>query len=193
MKIKIFLSAFAAALLLTSTLYAGSSHEMASRTASQAQTTPQAPHPMMGEGVRTLPQDMPHTAATTTDAQTASSMSATSATAPVATVSPTDRSPRSARQQQRGPAVDHRDPSDQSVRGSGFGVASLVLGILAITIGWLFAPFGILLAILAIVFGGIGIGRNRRGKGMAIAGLVLGFAYLVIIALLVALLVVLLA
>lgn len=51
-------------------------------------------------------------------------------------------------------------------RTSGFAVASLVLGLLGI---W---P-------LAIIFGGVGIsqtkkGRNVSGRGMAVAGLVLG-------------------
>ncbi len=58
-------------------------------------------------------------------------------------------------------------------RTSGFAIASLVLGIL----GWTFIP--IVSSIIAIIFGAIGISRtkpgsNIQGRGMAIAGLVLG-------------------
>lgn len=56
---------------------------------------------------------------------------------------------------------------------SGFSVASLVLGILG---------FSGICAILAIVFGAIGINQaNKRvagGKGMAVAGVVLGSVWL---------------
>jgi uncharacterized membrane protein len=52
------------------------------------------------------------------------------------------------------------------------GVASLVLGI----IGLLFA--GVILGVLAIIFGNIGMNRAKRGEatngGMAKAGLILG-------------------
>lgn len=63
---------------------------------------------------------------------------------------------------------------------NGFGVAALVLGIVAIVLFWI--PFvdilGIILGILAIVFGVVGIARVRTGqatnRGMAIAGIVTG-------------------
>lgn len=55
--------------------------------------------------------------------------------------------------------------------GSGSAVASLILGIVGI-----FIP--VILSILAVIFGGVGISnansRGTSGKGMAIAGLVLG-------------------
>ena len=51
-------------------------------------------------------------------------------------------------------------------KSSGFGVAALALGI----IGLLLWPA----AVLAIIFGGVGLGKDRRGRGMATAGLVLG-------------------
>lgn len=56
-------------------------------------------------------------------------------------------------------------------RTSGFAIASLVMGI----VGFFFNP----LAILAIIFGGIGLSQtnkdpNLKGRGMAVAGLVLG-------------------
>jgi uncharacterized membrane protein YvbJ len=54
---------------------------------------------------------------------------------------------------------------------SGFAVASLVLGIVGIIINFL--------SVLAIIFGAIGISQTSnnpalKGKGMAVAGLVLG-------------------
>jgi len=61
-------------------------------------------------------------------------------------------------------------------RNDGLCVAALILGILA----WLVPIVGILLAIPAIIFASIGIKRVNRnpnyltGKGMAVAGLVLG-------------------
>ena len=55
--------------------------------------------------------------------------------------------------------------------GSGSAVTSLILGIVGV-----FIP--VILSILAIIFGGVGINnansRGASGKGMAIAGLVLG-------------------
>src|SRR4030042_3864589 len=67
-------------------------------------------------------------------------------------------------------------PIAPSRRTDGFCVAALVLGILA----WVIPFAGILLAILAIIFGSIGIKRVNRnpnfltGTGLAVAGLVLG-------------------
>ena len=54
----------------------------------------------------------------------------------------------------------------------GFGVTALVLGIIAVFLCWL-PLFGLVLPILALVFGGVGI-YLQSGKGMAVAGLVLG-------------------
>ena len=67
----------------------------------------------------------------------------------------------------------------QVERVNGFAVASLVLGIV-----WLFW----LGSLLAVIFGHIAISQMRsdetyRGKGMAIAGLVLGYVGLSIFAL----------
>ena len=64
--------------------------------------------------------------------------------------------------------------------GSGWGIASLVCGIL----GLLFLP--ILFGPLAIIFGALGL--NKPLKGLAISGMVLGFISLVVIFLLVGLL-----
>jgi hypothetical protein len=65
---------------------------------------------------------------------------------------------------------------------SGLAVASLVCGILA------FFVFGIVLGILAIIFGGVALSKIRKnpevsGRGMAIAGLVLGIVATVVTAL----------
>lgn len=59
---------------------------------------------------------------------------------------------------------------------NGFGIAALVLGILAVLSGFLFV--GALFGIAAIVLGVLGRGRAKRGEatngGMALAGIVLG-------------------
>ena len=72
---------------------------------------------------------------------------------------------------------------------AGTAVASMVLGILAVLIGWIPVVgwfIGFVLAVLAIVLGTVAIGQaNKRptefgGKGMAITGLVLGVVTLAI-------------
>jgi hypothetical protein len=71
-----------------------------------------------------------------------------------------------------------QQPNYQQKRTNGFGITALVLGI----IGILVAQF--ILGPLAIIFGGVGIGfankNNGSGKGLAIAGLVLGIVDLLI-------------
>ncbi len=77
-------------------------------------------------------------------------------------------------------------PSPPSVpglkRSAGLCIAALVLGILA----WVIPFIGPILAVLAIIFGALGIKDvNRKpqelsGKGMGIAGLVLGISGLVV-------------
>jgi hypothetical protein len=64
---------------------------------------------------------------------------------------------------------------DEKPRTDGMSIAAMVCGI----VGVLIPGSGIILSILAIIFGGIGMGRTSRntelkGKGMAITGLVLG-------------------
>jgi uncharacterized membrane protein len=60
---------------------------------------------------------------------------------------------------------------------NGFGVAALVLGLLALVSSWTIIG-GIGLGILAVIFGVLGRGRARRGEatngGFAVAGIVLG-------------------
>lgn len=63
---------------------------------------------------------------------------------------------------------------------SGLGITGMVLGIIAVSIAWI--PFlnvvALIVGIIAIVFGAIAmyqtIAKGHLGKGMAIAGLVLG-------------------
>lgn len=60
---------------------------------------------------------------------------------------------------------------------NGLSITSLVLGILALATCWLTIP-GIILGVLAVIFGGVGIARSRQdgvsNKGMAIAGAITG-------------------
>jgi hypothetical protein len=60
---------------------------------------------------------------------------------------------------------------------NGFGVTALVLGIVGAVFSWV-PVLGLILAVLAVVFGALGYARARKGQatnsGMAIAGLVLG-------------------
>lgn len=67
-------------------------------------------------------------------------------------------------------------PQTQQPQGNGLAVAGMVLGIITLLLCWV--PFlNWILALLAIVFGAVGIGRAAkvgRGKGMAITGIVCG-------------------
>lgn len=60
---------------------------------------------------------------------------------------------------------------------NGFGIAALVLGLFALLLSWTIIG-GILLGLLALIFGFLGRGRAKRGEatngGMSIAGVVLG-------------------
>jgi hypothetical protein len=62
-------------------------------------------------------------------------------------------------------------------QGNGLAVTALVLGIISIVFSWV-PFFDWVLAVLAIIFGAIGIStankRGGAGKGMAVAGLILG-------------------
>lgn len=70
---------------------------------------------------------------------------------------------------------------------NGMGTAALVLGIIGVVLCW--NPVGIILGILAVIFGGVGLGRAKRGeatnRGAAMAGLVLGIVAVVLLILLV--------
>lgn len=60
---------------------------------------------------------------------------------------------------------------------NGFGIAALVLGIVGLVLSWTML-FGVVLGVLAIVFGAIGRGKGTKGeatnRGQALAGLILG-------------------
>lgn len=58
-------------------------------------------------------------------------------------------------------------PVPAKTPGKGFGIASLVCGIVS------FFIFGLILGILAVIFGGVAKNKGYRG-GMATAGIVLG-------------------
>jgi hypothetical protein len=62
------------------------------------------------------------------------------------------------------------------VQTNGLAVAAFVLGIVGVVLFWTLLG-GLILGLLATVFGAMGLARAKRGapnKGMAIAGLVLG-------------------
>ena len=71
-------------------------------------------------------------------------------------------------------------------QGNGLAVAALVLGILGVLVSWIPCVgwvLGLLLAILAIIFGFVGKGKASQGApygGVAIAGLASGFLALII-------------
>ncbi|MER5867563.1 hypothetical protein [Kitasatospora sp. NPDC002040] len=78
----------------------------------------------------------------------------------------------------------HPGPAPQS--GDGMGIAALVLGIVGLVLGFLVVLFWLswLPAVLAVVFGAIGLGRVRKGlaanRAMALAGVLLGVAGLLV-------------
>ncbi|MGH3941026.1 MAG: DUF4190 domain-containing protein [Pseudonocardiaceae bacterium] len=77
------------------------------------------------------------------------------------------------------PAGHGQNPAPRN----GFGIAALVLGVLALLSSWTILG-GILLGLLALIFGLLGRGRAKRGEatngGMSIAGAVLGAVGLLI-------------
>ncbi|MFE3518108.1 DUF4190 domain-containing protein [Streptomyces sp. NPDC059166] len=66
---------------------------------------------------------------------------------------------------------------------NGLGIAAMVLGIIAV-VGFCMWGLGVILGILALIFGIIGRGRAKRGEatngGMALAGIILGSVSIVI-------------
>jgi heme/copper-type cytochrome/quinol oxidase subunit 2 len=66
---------------------------------------------------------------------------------------------------------------------NGFGIAALVLGLLALVLSWTIIG-GIVLGLLALIFGLLGRARARRGEatngGLSLAGIVLGVIGLLI-------------
>ncbi|MEU5462882.1 DUF4190 domain-containing protein [Streptomyces althioticus] len=84
----------------------------------------------------------------------------------------------------------HGQPTGTGERRNGFGIAALVLGIVGVLLFWT-AFGGIVLGLLAVVFGVLGFRRGRRGVAtngtMAIIGAVLGALTLVVSSVLLAL------
>jgi len=62
----------------------------------------------------------------------------------------------------------------ETVNGGGlaFGITSLVTGIIAFLIGWIFF-LSIPIGAVAVVFGALGL-KKPQGKGLSIAGLITG-------------------
>ncbi|MFJ9825353.1 DUF4190 domain-containing protein [Streptomyces sp. NPDC101160] len=81
----------------------------------------------------------------------------------------------------------------QPAPSNGMGTASMVLGIIAVA-GFCMWGFGVLLGILALIFGIIGLKKASRGeatnRGMAMAGVVLGSVGILISAVFLALMIV---
>ncbi|MFL4907369.1 DUF4190 domain-containing protein [Streptomyces sp. MMS24-I2-30] len=74
-------------------------------------------------------------------------------------------------------------PGMQPPPSNGLGTAGLVLGILS-AIGFCMWPVAFVLGVLAVIFGGIGRGRVRRGEatnpGQALAAIICGSAGIVL-------------
>lgn len=74
-------------------------------------------------------------------------------------------------------------PGVHAMPSNGMGTAGLVLGIISAVIFCLW-PVAIVVGVLAVIFGGIGMGKARRGeatnRGQALAGVICGAAGLVL-------------
>jgi len=71
-------------------------------------------------------------------------------------------------------------------KSAALGIASLILGILSVILGCCMWKIGIPCAIMAIVLAAVSMNKNMGGKGLAIAGLVLGIVSLVLVGITVA-------
>ncbi|MFI5552698.1 hypothetical protein [Streptomyces sp. NPDC051738] len=82
-----------------------------------------------------------------------------------------------------GPAGYYGWPGMHPMPSNGMGTAGLVLGIISAVIFCLW-PVAIVVGVLAVIFGGIGMGKARRGeatnRGQALAGVICGAAGLVL-------------
>jgi hypothetical protein len=87
------------------------------------------------------------------------------------------------------PAGQPAEPARPVVGGGGMATAALVLGILALVTSFTVVG-GIVLGLLAVIFGVIGLRRARRGlalgRGRAIAGIILGLLGIVVAAVVIA-------
>lgn len=64
-------------------------------------------------------------------------------------------------------------------KSAGLAIASMVLGIVALVLSCCVPYLPIVLALLAVILGGVSLANKMGGKGMAIAGLVCGIIGLV--------------
>jgi amino acid transporter len=89
------------------------------------------------------------------------------------------------------PAYTESAPAGYPQTGArnGMGTAALVVGIVALVTSWTVVG-GVVLGVLAIIFGAVGRSRAKRGEatngGSAIAGLVLGVVSLIVAVVMVA-------
>lgn len=60
----------------------------------------------------------------------------------------------------------------QTNGGAGFGIASMVLGIIALVTSCCFYYVSIPCAVIGVILAAVALGGHKDGKGMAIAGLV---------------------
>lgn len=67
----------------------------------------------------------------------------------------------------------------QTNGGIGFGIASMVLGIVALALSCCLYFVSIPCAIISVILAGVSISGKKDGKGMAIAGLVCSIVSLV--------------
>jgi hypothetical protein len=68
-------------------------------------------------------------------------------------------------------------PATPPSQRTGLGIASLVLGILSLCSSWVFICGGIF-GVVAVVLGALGL--NTKGRGMAIAGIIMGVVALLL-------------
>lgn len=64
-------------------------------------------------------------------------------------------------------------------KSSGLAIASLVLGIIGLVLSCCVPYVPLLLALLAVVLGGVSLAKKQGGKGMSIAGLICGIITLI--------------
>ncbi len=77
-------------------------------------------------------------------------------------------------------AISPVKPGGAAKQGNGLAIASFVLGVIAVFLGWLFV--GIPFAVVGIVLGGVGVSRSRRtqqGLVLSIIGIVLSVLSLI--------------
>lgn len=74
------------------------------------------------------------------------------------------------------------EPSD-TIKPIGLAIASMVCGILSVLC--CFKIIKLILAIIAVIFGGVALKKRHRGRGMAIAGLICGLLALILFVILI--------